>query len=72
MKSAKKCLEKGDGYAKSEIERIQRILDKVSLSFTKTLCLQCFFYAINKALFGVFVLKSVGSCYTYIWLITRS
>ncbi|KAG6593227.1 Protein disulfide isomerase-like 2-2, partial [Cucurbita argyrosperma subsp. sororia] len=28
VKSAKKCLEKGDGYAKSEIERIQRILDK--------------------------------------------
>lgn len=32
MKSAKKCLEKGSDYAKSEIERIQRILEKVSLS----------------------------------------
>ncbi|KAG7014329.1 hypothetical protein SDJN02_24506, partial [Cucurbita argyrosperma subsp. argyrosperma] len=28
LKSAKKCLEKGGDYAKSEIERIQRILEK--------------------------------------------
>lgn len=28
VKSAKKCLEKGSDYAKSEIERIQRILEK--------------------------------------------
>ena len=33
LKAAKSCLEKGADYPKKEIERLQRILDKVRIAF---------------------------------------
>ena len=32
LKAAKSCLEKGSDYPKKEIERLQRILDKVRIT----------------------------------------